>query len=210
MNMPPRGIRPGTLVADETRLYGVLGDEMISFDLRKGDKTSARLDLTVPQADGGEAAAGGNTGAAVVVGPAGVAVGGGMRMTSSIRGGMVRWTAAGGTLYVGGNDGLFAFDGKTGQRLWVLPVKQTMPGDPVVADGVLYYTTARYGGPATDEKALPKDLPGLHAVKLGAMSATSAPAAAPAKSELPPAAVPPAVRPIKRIDGPLPPVMVTD
>ena len=212
MNMPPKGIRPGTLVADETRLYGVLGDEMLSFDLRKGDKTSARLDLTVPQPepgkDGAEVTVAGPNGATVVVGPAG-AVGGGMMMTSSVRGGMVRWTAAAGTLYVGGNGGLFAFDGKTGQRLWVLPVKQTLSGDPVVADSVLYYATTRYGGTATDEKALPKDLPGLHAVKLGAMTATSGPAA-PAKSELPPAAVPPVAPPIKRITGPLPPVMVTD
>jgi outer membrane protein assembly factor BamB len=89
---------------------------------------------------------------------------------------MARWTASSATLYVSANGGLFAFDGKSGQRLWALPNKQMLSGDPVVAEGAIYYTTSRYLA-APDENTQPKDLPGLHAVKLK----VGAPASAPAK-----------------------------
>jgi outer membrane protein assembly factor BamB len=199
-NMMPSGIRAGTLVLDDRRVYAVLGDEMVTFDLKKGDKATAKLDLSVPQAEPGKEAGADPTVPAanglVVVGQAGA--GGGMILsTSGVRGGMARWTAANGTIYVGGNGGLFAFDGATGQRLWALPIKQMMQADPVVVEGVIYYGTSRSGSVTTDDKTPDKDLPGLHALGLKA----GAPASAPAKADAAPAG-----GPVKRIGGPMPPV----
>ena len=170
--MAPR-VLPGTgLVADDQRAYIAIGDELTTFDLKKGEKATAKLDLIVPQAEEGGAATpvggfgqgGGNAP------PAGVA--------ASTNSAVARWTAADGTLYGATTNALIAFEGKTGQRLWALPLKnQRITGDPVIEGDVIYVGTGRYGAaqPA-DEKTLDKDRPGLHAVKLPSPAAGAAPA----------------------------------
>jgi outer membrane protein assembly factor BamB len=146
--------RDSGLVMDDARLYTLVGDEMTTFDLKKkGEKATAKLDLSFPEAEGGgESSKGGAV--------------------------MARWTACDGTLYVDTMQGLLAFDGKDGQRLWALPLPTTqmLSGAPVVADGVIYFATTPVGTAPFDEKAPPKDQPGLHAVKLKAVMATTAPA----------------------------------
>jgi outer membrane protein assembly factor BamB len=193
LNVPVAKVRGfGGLVVDDSRVYMVAGDEMVTYDLKKGEKASSKLDLTLPEEGAKEGAAAGDGVGTVVVGPGGgaggmvVIQGGGNVMMTSASGGLMRWTASGGMVYAATNKGLFAFDGKSGQRLWLLTINQRLSGDPVVAGGAIFFGTMRAYGPAAapDEKALPKDLPGLHAVKLKEVAATptTAPAAAPAKA----------------------------
>jgi outer membrane protein assembly factor BamB len=165
--------RDSGLVVDDARLYTLVGDEITTFDLNnKGKMTTAKLDLSLLETEGGKDAAN-----SLNARPQGGAGGNG-----NFNGGldMARWTACGGTLYVDTVQGLFAFDGKDGRRLWVLPLptKQMLSGAPVVADGVIYFATTPLSTAQFDEKTLPKDLPGLHAVKLK----IGMPATAPAKA----------------------------
>ncbi|MFB3891413.1 MAG: PQQ-binding-like beta-propeller repeat protein [Phycisphaerae bacterium] len=170
LNLRNRGSEAPIVPVDDSKVYLVVGEELITFDLKKGDKAAVKLDLGMPKGENeaDQAAAGG----APAPGPGGAA--GFIGVTNkNLAYSSARWIVSGDKLYVIDADGLFAFESKSGQRLWMLPMKQQMPaGDPVVADGVIYFATYMFStsalrpGGMPDEKALPKDLPGLHAVKL--------------------------------------------
>ena len=151
------------LVVDDARVYVVIGEELTTFDLKKGEKATAKLDLSVPQAEGAkDPATGGPDGGMTVVIQGGAA---GFK-TMPMNSGMVRWTAAGGTLYGANNLAIFAFDGKTGQRLWALPISLMLTAEPTVADGVIYFATMKRYAAQPVEDPQPKDLPGMHALKM--------------------------------------------
>jgi outer membrane protein assembly factor BamB len=163
-NLPfPMVLRGSGMVADDAHAYLLVGDQMTSFDLKKGGTKTAKLDLSLPSSDGDDATTSGPP--AIPNAPVGFAV-------SSRGAGISKWTASGGTLFVGNVNGLFAFEGKTGQRLWAMPLKQRINSDPVASGGVIYFGTVRSGGAAAGETTPPSDLPGLHALKPPASTTT--------------------------------------
>ncbi len=130
---------------DGGRVYVGTGEELTSWDLKRGAEATVKLDLNVGSDEDGGSIAPARRGK-----------------------GQVKWTVCQGTIYAACNDGLFALDGKTGARLWRLPLAMPPSGGLVVADGVIYFGTRPLNSamPAPDANALPKDLPGLHALKL--------------------------------------------
>jgi len=97
-------------------------------DLRpqEGETTTAKLDLSVLPSEGGDATTSSPPPMQNALPGMGVAV------ASSGSSGMSRWTASDGTLFVGNGNGLFSFGGKSGQRLWALPLKQRITVTSVV------------------------------------------------------------------------------
>jgi outer membrane protein assembly factor BamB len=153
---PSMGRRPAGLVMDDSRLYIVFGSqEFTTYDLKTGASSTVSFDSSLLEAAARQASAGSDdrTGAFAP----GVLSLGGSRI------------ASGGKYYTNtNNNALLAFDGKTGQNLWMLPTKQTVVGNLIIADGVLYYVTLK-GVTKTAESApapQPQDLSGVHALKL--------------------------------------------
>lgn len=163
-NIPPGHGR--RMAFDDGRAYVSTGDMVTSWDLKTGQQAAAKLDLGAP-ADEGAA----NADAA------------GLRRYSTW------WTVSQGTVYGAWADGarepatpgrrsgmtvyaagLFAFDAKTGERLWRLPLAGAPAGGGVVSDGVIYFATGSASNvmPPLEANAPPKDLPGLHALRLPA------------------------------------------
>ena len=152
--MASGGLGARNLVADDFRAYVLLGDVLTTFDAKKGDQATVELELNDPRREGEEGEKdppGGEDG---------------MRMGSAGKGGMNRLVPTGGMLCAVNEIGLFAFDGKTGQRLWMLPLSVRPQGDPVIADGVLYFSSPQMRGAVPEERALINDVPGLHALKV--------------------------------------------
>lgn len=145
-----RGWQDSVVPADDARVYLLIGDELSSYDLKTGGKSTVRLDLSLPDNPGTQ--------------PPGL----GSVMTNAPSTMIARWTVADGVFYLAGYGGLFGFDAKTGRRLWGTAMEQVLSADPVVVDSVLYLATIRQIGlAATAPSAAPKDLPGLHAWRPG-------------------------------------------
>ncbi|MFB3893496.1 MAG: PQQ-binding-like beta-propeller repeat protein [Phycisphaerae bacterium] len=148
---------PGPLVMDDQRLYIVFGSqEFMTYDLKTGAMAAVAFDPSLVEAAAREMSGGADS--RNVPRPAGKSV---LSLGASRN-------ASGGVLYVSGNDALLAFDGKTGRNLWMLPVKHPISGSMNILDGVLYFVTLRglSKTPDTGPAPLPKDTPGVHALKL--------------------------------------------
>ena len=142
------------LQTDGEKVFVLFGAELLAYDAKTGEKSSLSLDLCLGVPDDGGVAA-----SSPASGP---------QMGAQV----VNVTVAGTTAYIGTMEGLFAFDVKTGKRLWCLPVCHAIVGEPVARGQVLYLAVHDGDLGALVEKSsssaeeLPKDRPGLHALDL--------------------------------------------
>lgn len=145
------------VVADDAMAYLLNGTELRAWETQKGQKVLAKqLDLALP----GEKEAREETFPDT---PAGHLAK--MQAMVKHRREVAKLTARDGTVLLSTAEGIFAFDGKTGVRRWVLPLKHQVASQPVIVDGVMYFATQATED-APDKGAQPMDLPGLHAIKL--------------------------------------------
>ncbi len=130
----------------DRRWLGVFDDTIYLSGARQvaavDAKTGTRKWAVKPQLEGGEDEDGGKHMVVVQGGGAAVQVMvGGNMIAGGSSASLTPAAAAGGTVFFGSREGLHAVDARTGRELWKLKTDEPVSGVPVVAGGVVYFST---------------------------------------------------------------------